>query len=86
VPLLFNVLAMVAVRQRPGAQRTPALGSPPPGPAAGWVRPSVLTPARLGIARQLDTGEHTFGEIAQAVGVGRATLYRHLLGTMPPAR
>jgi transposase-like protein len=38
-----------------------------------------MTPAKLRIARQmLDTGEHSITEIAQTIGVGRATLYRHL--------
>lgn len=42
-------------------------------------RPSVMTPAKLQVARQmLDGGEHTLTEVAQTIGVGRATLYRHL--------
>jgi DNA invertase Pin-like site-specific DNA recombinase len=45
---------------------------------AGGRRP-VMTPAKLATARQLvDAGEHTITEIAGIVGVGRATLYRHL--------
>jgi DNA invertase Pin-like site-specific DNA recombinase len=42
-------------------------------------RPTVMTPAKLRIARQmLATGEHTISEIAATIGVGRGTVYRHL--------
>jgi DNA invertase Pin-like site-specific DNA recombinase len=42
-------------------------------------RPSVMTTAKLRVARQLlDDGEHTVTEVARTIGVGRATLYRHL--------
>jgi DNA invertase Pin-like site-specific DNA recombinase len=42
-------------------------------------RPSVMTPAKLTVARQmLDGGRHTITEVAATIGVGRGTLYRHL--------
>ena len=42
-------------------------------------RPSRLTPQQLDLARRLhEQGQHTGDEIAAAVGVSRATLYRHL--------
>ncbi len=41
-------------------------------------RPSVMTPGKLRVARQmLEDGEHTITEIAATIGVGRATVYRH---------
>lgn len=42
-------------------------------------RPSVMTPAKLAVARQLLAGgQHTVTEIAATIGVSRGTLYRHL--------
>lgn len=42
-------------------------------------RPSKVTPAQLRTARTMyASGDHTAGEIAAALGVSRATLYRHL--------
>ncbi|HEY2695624.1 MAG TPA: TetR family transcriptional regulator [Pseudonocardiaceae bacterium] len=42
-------------------------------------RPSRLAPDQLALAQRLhEQGEHTGDEIAAAVGVSRATLYRHL--------
>lgn len=42
-------------------------------------RPTVMTAGKLRIARQmLDAGNSTITEIAATIGVGRATLYRHL--------
>lgn len=42
-------------------------------------RPTVMTASKLRIARQmLDAGSSTMTEIAATIGVGRATLYRHL--------
>jgi DNA invertase Pin-like site-specific DNA recombinase len=44
----------------------------------GGRRP-VMTEQKLAVARELLAGgEHTMQQIAQTVGVGRATLYRHL--------
>jgi AcrR family transcriptional regulator len=40
-----------------------------------------MTEHKLRVAREmLATGEHTMAQIAAAVGVGRATLYRHVAG------
>lgn len=45
-------------------------------------RPSVMTPGKLRVAREmLERGEHTITEIAKTIGVGRATVYRHLSTT-----
>ena len=42
-------------------------------------RPTVITDDKLRIARDLLTdGEHTMQQIADAIGVSRATLYRHV--------
>jgi DNA invertase Pin-like site-specific DNA recombinase len=52
-----------------------------PARARGRVggRPTVMTPAKLAVARQLlDSGQHTVTEVAATIGVGRGTLYRHL--------
>ena len=53
---------------------------PEPAPARRRTgRPSLLSPEQLDLARRLrEQGEHTGDEIAAAVGVSRATLYRHL--------
>lgn len=41
-------------------------------------RPLALTPEKLAAARAMRARNHPMGEIAAAVGVHRATLYRHL--------
>jgi DNA invertase Pin-like site-specific DNA recombinase len=48
-------------------------------------RPVVMTERKLRVAREmLATGEHTMAQIAATLGVGRATLYRHLETKRPP--
>jgi DNA invertase Pin-like site-specific DNA recombinase len=43
-------------------------------------RPSVMTPVKMKIARQLyDAKELTVEEIARTLGVSRKTIYRHLV-------
>jgi DNA invertase Pin-like site-specific DNA recombinase len=43
-------------------------------------RPSVMTPEKMKIARQLyDAKELTVEEIARTLGVSRKTIYRHLV-------
>ncbi len=38
-----------------------------------------MTASKLAVAREMyASGDHTIAEIAQTVGVGRATVYRHL--------
>jgi DNA invertase Pin-like site-specific DNA recombinase len=42
-------------------------------------RPSVMTPEKLKVAREmLDTGEHTAQTVAATIGVSRSSLYRAL--------
>lgn len=41
-------------------------------------RPPSLTPAKLDAARLMREKKHTMPQIAKALGVSRATLYRHL--------
>lgn len=52
---------------------------PPHRPPARPGRPAALDPERLARARRMyAAGGHSVAEIAAAVGVSRATLYRHL--------
>jgi DNA invertase Pin-like site-specific DNA recombinase len=47
-------------------------------------RPSVMTPDKLAVAREMyASGEHTVAAIAAVLGVSRASVYRHLA---PPER
>jgi DNA invertase Pin-like site-specific DNA recombinase len=41
-------------------------------------RPTVMTPGKLAVARQLTDQGVQVAEIARTIGVGRATVYRHL--------
>jgi DNA invertase Pin-like site-specific DNA recombinase len=42
-------------------------------------RPTVMTPAKLAVARQLyASGEQTVAAIAATLGVSRASIYRHV--------
>ena len=41
-------------------------------------RPALLTPAKLDAARLMREQKRTMPQIANALGVSRATLYRHL--------
>jgi DNA invertase Pin-like site-specific DNA recombinase len=78
--LVFHVFAALAeferdlVRERTTAGLAAARAR---GRTGG--RPSVMTPAKLAVARQLyASGEHTVAAIAATLGVSRASIYRHL--------
>ena len=49
-------------------------------------RPSVMTAGKLRVARQMLEAGSTVTEIAATIGVGRATLYRHLDVSPMPGR
>lgn len=80
--LIFHVFAALAEFERDLiVERTQAglAAARARGRAGG--RPSVMTPKKIEIARQMygATGlKHTIAEIAQVLGVSRATVYRHL--------
>jgi len=61
--------------------RTPA----PPRPRRRPGRPTVLDAAKLAQARRMyQAGTHSVSEIAAALGVSRATVYRHLTEPAEP--
>lgn len=61
------------------AEPEPAGLSGPSAPRRRSGRPSRLGAEQLDLARRLhEQGDHTGDEIAAAIGVSRATLYRHL--------
>jgi DNA invertase Pin-like site-specific DNA recombinase len=78
--LVFHVFAALAEFERDLIRaRTSA------GLAAARVRgrnggrPSVMTPDKLAIAREMyASGDHTVAAIAAVLGVSRASVYRHL--------
>jgi DNA invertase Pin-like site-specific DNA recombinase len=42
-------------------------------------RPPSMTPTKIALARQMyDSQQHSLAEIARAMGVSRASIYRHL--------
>jgi len=48
-------------------------------------RPLVMTPAKLRQAKAMRAGGRSVSEIAEVIGVGQATIYRHL-GPPPAGR
>lgn len=88
-----------SVGDGPSADASPSVsgssvsGSSGTGPPAGGGattrrrrsgRPGAMTPEMVEAARRMDAaGSHTMAEIAAALGVSRATLYRYL---SPPAK
>lgn len=86
--LVFHVFAAMAeferdvIRERTNAGLAAARAR---GRKGG--RPSVMTPDKLTVARELYAGgNHTVAQIAAVVGVSRASLYRHLpAATAPPS-
>lgn len=83
--LTFHILAalgefvaeLVSENTREGLAAAKARGR-----IGGW--PSVMTPGKLAVARQLNDAGVQVAEIARTIGVGRATVYRHLQASIPP--
>lgn len=77
--LVFHLFASLAeferdmIRERAAAGRAAAKAR---GRTGG--RPLAMTPEKLAAAQALISAGHTAKAAAKAVGVGRATLYRHL--------
>ena len=78
--LVFHVFAALAeferdlIRERTNAWLAAARAR---GRKGG--RPSVMTPEKLAVAREMyASGEHTVAAIAAILGVSRASIYRHL--------
>jgi len=78
--LVFHVFAALAeferdlIRERTNAGLAAARAR---GRKGG--RPSVMTPDKLAVAREMyASGEHTVAAIAAILGVSRASIYRHL--------
>jgi DNA invertase Pin-like site-specific DNA recombinase len=76
--LVFHLFAALAeferglIRERTGLDAARARGR-------NGGRPSVMTGDKLRVARELyDAREHTTAQIAELLGISRATLYRHL--------
>jgi DNA invertase Pin-like site-specific DNA recombinase len=77
--LVFHIFAAVAeferqlIRERTRAGLAAAQAD---GRTGG--RPSVMTPTRLQLAREMRKDGESIDNIADTLGVGRSTIYRHL--------
>ena len=78
--LIFHIFGALAeferdlIRQRTLAGLAAARAR---GRAGG--RPPSMTPTKIALARQMyDSQQHSLAEIARAMGVSRASIYRHL--------
>jgi DNA invertase Pin-like site-specific DNA recombinase len=85
--LLFHLLGSLAEFERDLiSERTAAGLAAARARGRKGGRPSVMTPDRLRIARELYDGRrHTVQQIAAAIGVSRATVYRALTAEHPPS-
>ncbi len=84
--LLFHVMGALAEFERDLIkERTVAgLAAARARGRIGGRRP-VMTPDKLTVARAMyDAGDYTVQQIAATLGVGRATIYRHLSPEQPP--
>lgn len=78
--LIFHVFAALAEFERDLiSERTQAGLASARARGRKGGRPSVMTPAKLKVAREMHaSGDHTMTAIATVIGVSRASLYRHL--------
>ncbi|SHG18176.1 Site-specific DNA recombinase [Jatrophihabitans endophyticus] len=78
--LLFGIMASLAQFERDLIrERTLAGLEAARARGRNGGRRTVMTPDKITVARQMyDTGNHTVQQIADTLGVGRATIYRHL--------
>ncbi|GAA2111446.1 TetR family transcriptional regulator [Actinomadura alba] len=81
--ILAGARLLLGERPSPGAPpATPSpagVGSAAPRPRRGAGRPSVMDGGKAAAARRMyAAGSHSVTEIATALGVSRATVYRHL--------
>jgi len=86
--LVFHIFGALAEFERDLIQERTLAGLAA-ARARGHVggHPSVMTGEKLETARKLlATGNHTNEEVARMIGVGRATLYRHLVAVEFPER
>jgi len=84
--LIFHIFASLAEFERDLIkERTVAgLAAARARGRIGGRRP-VMTPDKLTVARAMyDAGDYTVQQIAATLGVGRATIYRHLSPEQPP--
>ncbi len=78
--LIFHVFAALAEFERDLiSERTQAGLASARARGRKGGRPSVMTPAKLKVAREMHaSGDHTMTALATVIGVSRASLYRHL--------
>jgi DNA invertase Pin-like site-specific DNA recombinase len=84
--LVFHIFGALAEFERELiGERTRAGLAAARGRGRRGGRPLVITEHKLRVARELLAGgEHTMAQIAGTLGVGRATLYRHLQPARAP--
>lgn len=76
---MFHVFAALAKFERDlGKDRTKAGLQAARDRSRVGGRPTAMTPAKLKAARRMQQDGTPVSEMAKALGVGRATLYRHL--------
>jgi len=78
--LLFHIMAALAEFEADLIrERTPAGLAAARSRGRTGGRPTVLTPEKIAVARQMQASrQHTMATIAATLGVGRSTLYRAL--------
>jgi DNA invertase Pin-like site-specific DNA recombinase len=76
--LVFHVFAALAEFERDWSGNVPSSASPRLARGRRGGRPRVMTAAKLRQARRMHTERRPISEIAAVLGVGRATVYRHL--------
>lgn len=82
--LIFHIFGSLAERDLIRERTTAGLAAARARGRTGG-RPTVMTTAKLRAAKRMISAGTPLTEVASVLGVGRATLYRHLQATSPPA-
>ena len=81
--LVFHLFAALAEFERDLIRERTSAGLAAARARGRTGRPAVMTEPKIRLARQMyDSGQYTVAAIASALGVSRASIYRHLLGDL----